>query len=233
MLRTERLVVWLIPSCLFLAAPAARASFELELSSGGTTVYRSSNTGLVNYTGSVGDFAVNITTGLSTTNPALISLSTVDVTAEGDGDPTLTVTLSRTGFTGLPTANGLLYSVASGTVAPGGTFTFQSWENSSDLSPIAGGAAFSVPAGSVTTGVQGPFGSPGVVNNTAVNVFPDPPFSLFDQFVINLGNGQADALSGSTFALPTPAPGGLTLALAGAPFLGLGLWMRRRQLCVA
>lgn len=236
MLRTTRPVICLIAcfllSFFFVGASRAHADFEMELVSGTHSIFESTGGSTLTFAGAVGNFTVNVTTGLSNMTERLINLSSADVVTGSTGG-TLTITLAETGFGPLSTANGALNSIVSGTISSG-TFTFRSWESNSDLSPIAGGQPFTLPADRVTTGVQGAFSSPGVLGNTASTLFPNgTTYSLFDQFVITLPGFAADTASGLTSVTPTPAPSGLTLTLAGVPFLGLGLYFRRRRLCCA
>jgi hypothetical protein len=91
------------------------------------------------------------------------------------------------------------------------------------------------PTPPVVFAVSGAPGDQSWQGSTAVSPItysPNPAYSLTHLYNITLGAG--DAVTGiqvNTFTAPLaviPAPGGLALALAGLPFLGLG-WLRRRK----
>jgi hypothetical protein len=54
------------------------------------------------------------------------------------------------------------------------------------------------------------------------------PYSLTSVFTINLSSNGYASLQGTT-AIATPEPGGLVLALASIPVLGVGAWVGRRR----
>lgn len=234
MVHSLKLALWTGAAICFgllTATPQAHAGFALQLTDGTNTVYVTSSTSSVSYIGTLGAVSVNLT-GTLGSNPSEITLAgALGPTTSAE---TITATLVETGFTS-PTGGATLTSTLSGTPAFG-TMSFESWENNSDLSPIANNSAFSVPAGSVGTPKQGPF-STAVNNNTASTTFTaTSPFSLFDQliFTANFAGGSMN-LSGTTkvtagpATTPIPAPDGLALALAGLPFAGLFLRRRRAR----
>jgi hypothetical protein len=221
--------------CLGLAVlpTAARADFELLLYDNmGHSVDLVGSGGLVSFSGALGNFSVNVTTGTSKPlvgglNKAEIDLNSVNVTSQGSGG-NLTIVLADTGFTS-PVGPATLDSSVGGTVAPGSgnSFTFQSWANNSNLSPLPA-STFVAPPGSITPGLQGPFLPTAFSSDISTPITASSNFSLFSEAVINLtGGGETVSFDGFT-TVTTPAPGAIVLALSGLPILGLGWWKGRR-----
>jgi len=52
--------------------------------------------------------------------------------------------------------------------------------------------------------------------------------TLTETFTLSAG-GSITVTGGNVQAVPSPAPPGFVLALTGLPFLGAGLWARRRK----
>jgi len=138
---------------LFLSAGVATASAVLKLTDGTITaeVSESDGDGVVNFTGPIGIFIVNVTTGL--TKPLLgsaewpyLDLNSVDVSSAGAG--ILTIMWTDTGFTNA-SAIGAFESRIGGTTD--GTISFQAYLDASntefgmttqlsDLGPFTDGA---------------------------------------------------------------------------------------------
>jgi hypothetical protein len=204
--------------------PPSQAAFSLRLQSGDDDITITdggvgdshSATGAITFVGAVGDFILNVTTGLSKPivggpNEAHIDLNSVDVMFSRAGG-TLTITLVDTFNLPPQPAPFTLQSMVGGTVfaPPGSTLTFQSWANSD-------------------TPVQlGPFGLGPFSGSETTTFSATGPFSLQSQAVITFTGPGVVSFNGNTIAA-VPAPGGITLVLcAGVPFLGF-CGLRRLQ----
>ncbi len=135
---------------LVATAQNAKAVFEMQLTDGKAadtvTLVDTNGTGVLSYYGSIGNFTISVTTGLSKpalpAQPPQLDLNSVDVSSVTGGG-TLYITLEDTGFTTtLPSP--FLQSSIGGTLGVGTSLTFQSWVNNSavpDLSnPYTGSA---------------------------------------------------------------------------------------------
>ena len=207
--------------------PAAHAAPTLSLSAdGGAPIYCADGAacdtngaaGAVTYSQALGDFVVNVTTGLSkpmlTGNP-LMDLNTVTVNISG-GPHTLTIAFSDTGYD--------LY---------GGRITM---DYGGTLSGVGASAAHSAyyDAGNVLfgdatlIGSVGPYG-PGAFSGTVDGGFsPNGPYSVTEILTLQTGGGLT-VFSGD-FAVKVPEP--TTLALVALGLLGFAAAFRRRRVPV-
>jgi len=160
------------------------------------------------------------------------------------GTHTLKIVLSQTGFTA-PAGSPLnLSSSMNGSFV--GTVTGNSVSANYQGSLDPTNALFGTPASGTTSPLTGTIVTvaPAVsqplilLPGTSSKLVPGgTPFSMMDvvslTFFANPGSGQDTAnVSGSTVAT-VPAPAGLVLILSGLPCVGIGTWLRRRQVRLA
>ena len=148
---------------LALASPALAGPITLRLESGGSSVTVADNgvgdlnsvVGAVTFAGSLGDFFLNVTTGVSSPvigDPftAMLDLNSIDVSMSAGGS--LKVTLQNDDFAfpfvapgGYGRATAEVGGVLSG--LSGSSVSFQSWVNTGNLTPLPGSPTV-IPAGS-------------------------------------------------------------------------------------
>jgi hypothetical protein len=239
-----------------LATPA-RANFEIlvyingtltSVTGGAANLGTNGSTANDFYTiGTAGAFNVNITSltnwsgtplsGLeSNTSNNQVTLNTTLAAAT-----TISIVISENNWTEPATAPLLLSSSAGGSIGSAGgalsvSATNQGFvDNSNTLATLAG------PNGTSTTLANSSASLGGVGTNT-LNYSPSPstalapggvPFTLTQVFSFTFAAGATSGdtanVSGSVSVAPTPAPAALVLALTGLPFVGIGTWLRRRQ----
>ncbi len=212
-------------ACLLGWASPARATFILTLQSGASTISITDNgagdldstPGSIIYSGSVGSFMTNITTGFSNRpgdpGGGFLQISTLDGRNTSAGQATLTATLEDTSFT-QPSSATLQLDSAIGITdlrsTSGDSLSFQSY---ADPGNVQGGTA-------VTTGLQS-FALPTTSTTTAfsdnaspVNFAGTGIYSMKNVTTITLSpNGEVN-VSGTTTVVPEPVSFG---ALALAP----------------
>ena len=173
--------------------------------------------GAVTFDGSVGNFLINVTTGVSkpligsTTIPE-IELSSVDVTSQLGGKLTLEVT--DTDFLGAGTP-GTFISQIGGAQAAGGTLSYGTFL---DCSNSAFGTGTPLASQSFATS---PF-SGGAASSTTLCA---GSYSLTEEVVLTLPGGSTMTSFNANLALPEPA----TLTLFGVGLIGLGMLFRRKR----
>ena len=196
-----------------------------------TNFHISSISSLTNWTGAPDGAVMSNTTNLS-----------IRTTFALPGTHTITIVISENGWlapTGSPLA---LSSTAGGTIGHvgGGSNTVFATnqgflDNSNTLATtLTPGGAFT-PLATATAVASG-------TSTSNLNYTPSPginaatpggtPFNMTQVFSFKFtvtGGSQSTANVSGTVVASVPAPAGLTLALAGAPFLGVGTWLRRRR----
>jgi hypothetical protein len=203
-----------------LATVAEAGPLTLKLTSGAVTQTITDNDadGVVLFIGSLGNFSVNVTTGLS--GPALagpyphMDLNSVNLANPAGG--TIQIALSQTGFTSPADVLPFL-------VTWGGTLSGLGSTASIDVFIDTDDALFSTNGTNV--GDLGPFGA-GAFSGSQSGVAPvDGSFSV--SIFLNIALGQNGLYSGDTELQQVPVPG--MLGLMGLALLGLGFAANRRR----
>jgi hypothetical protein len=222
MLRIRRLLIGataLAVFCLMSAPRTASAGFVMLLAeTGGPFVFVSDNgagdmnplVGAITFSGPLGVFNVNVSTGLSkpifpaSTTSAHMDLNSVNVsTATGQ----LVIAITDTDFPAWPT-NGTLIGAVGGTTD--GTASFRAWKDPSNVEFATGG----------TTIFLGPFG-PGAFSGTTSAVHgPLPTYSMTVAALIDHGPGVNVTSFDFDVVNVVPEPASFVmLALGGLPLL--------------
>jgi hypothetical protein len=202
----------------FAAAPRAHATpvytDELELISSGSTVLVT-GTGVTSFSGSVGSFSINITTGITyptqgTLGSPVMDLSSVNVSG---GTGSLEILFSATGFG--PTAGHFLDEIGGTVNNAGGSIAYSVYENPSDA--LLGTTNL--------VGSLGPYGS-GAFSGTTLSSFLSlsSPYSLTQEINITHAAGGTSSFDANLSVVPD---GGWTVALLGITLGGLGMLRRK------
>jgi hypothetical protein len=200
---------------LFGLGQPSKASLMLEVSDGTTTQTAVGASGIATFLGAIGNFAANVTTGISkpligSVFQPILDLNSIDVTSANAGG-TLTISLTDTDFIG---AGGIIQALSTigGTLASGSlkVDTFLDCGNKAFgetthlTSQTLTGNPFSGSANTFVNGCQGNYS----VTQVAVLTLP----------------GGAIFSGDSMLAVPEPS----TAAIFGIGLLGLGLALRRK-----
>jgi hypothetical protein len=214
--RWSVILAGLVAAVLMVDPPRAQA-LSLRLSDGNTTVETSGN-GVVYFVGPVGDWVVNVSTGVS--YPVLgapgvptLDLNSINVTTNGPSN--LKISLSQSGYIG-PTVTNFLLSVGGVT---SGIADFQAYVDGANtlfgtstllgsLGPFSGGAF------SGTTG-----GPVGIMSSLY-------SLTLEANLAYSSGGWQ---WQGTSFNFEAKLPEPATIILLGSGLVLLGLVARKRQ----
>lgn len=223
MKKLSKILVFIVLS-LFLLTASGWATPILRLSTGGDTIEISDNDsndlnnleGAVVYNGTLGDFLVNVTTGL--TKPIIgssdlpkLDLNSVNVSG---GAGTLVISWTDTDFT-LPDIYPGFLTELGGTTD--GTVEVKAYLDESN-NPFGEGILLSD---------LGPFGSGAFSGSDSVVIDPDEPFSLtIVATIIHTGAGQSTSFDASVSPVPEPA----TMLLVGTGLIGLAGLGRKKLL---
>jgi hypothetical protein len=200
---------------------------------GSATESHTFSPGEIDFSVTVGGFKVSasIADSNSPGGPLVASIDLSSLSIQNNtgiaGNSTVTITAGDTGFT-LPTGNpSVLKSTASATAAgtnsKDASIAFNSYIDTTN-------AQFGTQQGTPTINLDPVHPGASVSDNEFAGVNAVAAYSLTQIEQITLANGDklTDGSTGTTvFA---PAPGGLLLALSGAPLLGIASWIRRRRI---
>jgi len=181
--------------------------------------------GVVQFTGSIGAWALTVNTGESQPFIGSLTAPHMDLNysaTHGTGASVLTIEISDQGFTTSP----LSMTTSIGGTLSGAVSSVKFETGFSNANTLFGGAA-AVSQTFVTTAYS---------QGGSFNVTGSTPYSLTERIVITAGATSGGLATGDAEIQSTssvPAPAGLALALAGLPVLGIGAWIRRRRVPAA
>ncbi len=207
---------------------SARATETLTLTDGAgdtaTGVASFTTPGLITFAGSVGNWTLNLSAGItmpiigSTTSPAmdLISINGFDAIGAKAGGNTLTITFTETGF---GPASGTVSTGISGTQSHGSA-SFSTLDNHAGLT--SSGSLTTAPFSSSQTGSLSNFS--GALSETVVLTAGGSEIVAFDAALSTSPGAVANG--GSPSSVPDS---GMTLVLLGSSLMALGLFARFRK----
>jgi len=226
-------MVALVGAAILGAPTQAHAAFQLKITTtsgfsttvtdGGGGDSLAGTPGAILFAGAAGaNFTITVTTAMS--KPASGSAASPEMdlnfvvnNTTGTVD-TITISASDTDFGPLASSGSFPMTIG-GTLASGGTLTYQTFQDTNNLDF---GSTSSSPVLTFTTS---PYSG-----TSALPVTADTNYSLTQTVSIKSGLGTT---SGDATLSGVPAPAGLVLALTGMPVLGAGAWLRRRRVPAA
>lgn len=181
----------------------------------------SSILGMILFTGIVGNFTINVTTGISKPlvggpSRAKMDLNSITVTA-GTSGGTLQIRLADTSFNLLPGGSPMIFATDIGGVTDGTVTSTAIYDP--DDNEFGGGP-------NVSTLNLGPFGPGAFSGATNGSVAFDDAFSLTQVVTVTLGSNRSASFN-ATISTPESGPG--TLVLLGSGLLVLGTWGRKQM----
>lgn len=214
-------------------AGTARATIELDLASGSSTVTKSdpNSGGSVSYTGAVGNFSVVMAYGDSNSpggQSALAEAGSITLTNNSSSAQTITIKVSAQDFTAPVNPALEVTDTVSGSVAKGSvvSVTAQGYADSSNTLFGQGFASTQLNLGTYGNGTS--FSANGV----AGSFNSGSKYSLTFIETITLAGNSSVTLTGGNVQAMLPEPTSMMAAFTAMPFLGLGVWMRRRKQAV-
>jgi len=208
------------------------AVVELQLTNGSTTLTivdgslqdTCPSTDCVTFNGGIGNWSINIDTGISDINPNFLDLSYNSGTTSGNPG-TLTIAASDNNFT--PTAGGFTFDVGGTDSLIGGSVMFQAYASSSNNKFDTSG---SVVAPSMT------FGTGAYSNTTVGSGLTTGPYSMTIVETVTCttcSTGRKTVQTGDASLTANPVPEPAAVTLLGGLLLLVGGAIRRRTLRVS
>jgi hypothetical protein len=227
---------------IFGVSGSSDAAFVLQVDDGVTlvTIYdnlagdTSPAAGVISFSGAIGVWGVNVTTGISKPvlgNPSLAQLDVNSIDVSSGGAGTLDIFLSDAGFG--PVGSTTLLHEVGGTTA--GTVLADAWLDPTNAQPaLPGTPAINFPP--LTPGPlpaptisQGPFG-PGAFSGSVGPVGPIASGGLFSMYQkVNITHTAAGQVTSFNSVLEAPIPEPSSFLLLGLGLGTVGLIVRKRR----
>jgi len=183
--------------------------------------------GQIIFSGSIGTFTINVTTGLgdpvlpNTSSRANMHLNNVSVSSSSGG--TLTLELTQTDLALAPSIYGIGLASSFGGTTVG---KVEGWQVL-DL----GNAQFAAPADGEAVAHHGPLSGPSFSSNATAETGPytGTKFSLSEKVVVTHTGAGTTSFDIDSLAT-VPAPPSIVMGLSGLPMFVGAMWARRRVL---
>jgi hypothetical protein len=218
----KKILFALVPAVLALTT-SANAAVILTLNDGVGNVISVTDGGVgdataaagaVTWTGSLGVWFINVSTGISSSGQAAAPFLDLNSVNRSSGAGSLTISLTDTGFT--PTNGSVaLISGIGGTIASGGSVLARSWINTSNT-----GGVFSGPNANPGTFTAAAFSGSATSNSVALS----GPYAMTQQVVITHTAAGVTSFDFNTTTVPEP-----TTLWSAAIGLGLCAFARFRK----